>query len=78
MSEPLVTLDQVDETSIKELIDTDPRKLSDKDLRTVVGYLRVNRDEWAKAESEAKATGGRTKKPKINLSTVDLNIEVDL
>jgi len=82
MSEPQtpLTLDIVDETSIKSLIDQDPRKLKDKDLRRIINYMRVNRVEWLKAEAEARTTGdgARTKKPKIQLSAVDLDIEVDL
>lgn len=78
MSEPLATIDQVDETAIKDLIDSDPRKLTDKEHRKIVNYLRANREAWLSAEHEAKANGGRTKKPKLSLDSVNLEIEVDL
>ena len=77
MSQEPANLAVVDETSIQELIDTDPRELTDKDLRTIVVYQRANREVWLKNEEEAKASGGRTKKPKLTLEDMgDLTLDL--
>ncbi len=71
MSTEPANLETVDEKAIQELVDTDPRKLTDKQLRTIVAYQQANRLVWMKNEEEAQASGDRTKKPKLTFE--DLN-----
>ncbi len=73
-----VTLEEVDETAIRHLVDTDPRKLTVKDRKLIIHYLRENRQVWLTNEQVARATGGRTARAKLTLKDIgDLDLDLE-
>ena len=45
--------------TIDDLFDQDPETLSDKDIDTLISYLRARRSEWELDEAKTKTTGAR-------------------
>lgn len=65
MTSPLA---EPDPNSLTYLLDKDPLSLSDRDVETIVDYLRKQRKEWKVKEEKPK----KKAKPEATFSLTDL------
>lgn len=73
--------------SLSQLFDLDPKVMTPEERREVVAKLRQAREDWIKEEEQARSAGRRAKtskgvkrpkkKGKIDLSSLDLDINFD-
>lgn len=69
-------LTEADPRSLEELFSCDPETLTDGEISLMVDEFRQQREVWERAEIEGKTKGRRkaAPKPKIDTSSLDLDI----
>lgn len=75
MSDPI---QEMSPSSLDELFQRDPMKLTDGDVALIVARLREQRTQWLVVENENKQQGTRKRAPKIRQDLGELDVEIAL